>query len=151
MSLSEQINADIKKAMLAREKLKLEALRAIKAALMLAKTEKGNDGEVSEDNEMKIVKKLLKQRLDSAEIYKTNDRPELYEKELSEAAFIEAYLPTQLSEDDIEAGVRQVIAQVGAAGPQDMGKVMGACTKQFAGKADNKIVSQKVKAILSSL
>jgi len=151
MSLSDQVNADIKAAMLAKEKEKLEALRAIKAAFLIAKTQKGSDGEVSNEGELKLVKRLVKQRKDSAEIYKTNNRMELYEKEMAEVSFIEAYLPAQLSETEIEAGVRDIIAQIGATGMSDMGKVMGAATKHFAGKADNKVVSQKVKMVLASL
>lgn len=151
MSLFDTINADIKEAMKAKEKEKLEALRAIKAAFLVKKTSKGFDGEISEDAELKIVKKLVKQRKDSAEIYKTNNRQELYEKEIKEISYIEAYLPAQLSEAEIEAGVREIVAQVGATGSQDMGKVMGVASKHFTGKADNKIVSQMVKTVLASL
>lgn len=151
MSLFDTINNDIKEAMKAKEKEKLEALRAIKAAFLLAKTSKGGDGDISSDEELKIVQKLVKQRKDSAEIYKTNNRAELYEKEMNEISFIEAYLPAQLSEVEIEAGVREIVAKVGASGPQDMGKVMGAASKHFTGKADNKIVAQLVKSVLASL
>lgn len=151
MSLFDQINADIKAAMLAREKEKLEALRAVKAAFLLAKTEKGGSDELAEETAIQIIKKLVKQRKDSAVTYKENNRPELAEKEDLEAAVIEAYLPAQLSEEEIEVVVREVVAQVGAAGPQDMGKVMGMASKKLAGTADNKIVAAKVKAVLASL
>jgi len=151
MSLFDTINTDIKEAMKAKEKEKLEALRAIKAAFLIVKTGKGSDGEITPEAELKIVQKLVKQRKDSAEIYKANNRPELYEKEIKEISFIEAYLPAQLPESEIEAGVREIVSKVGASGPQDMGKVMGTASKQFAGKADNKIVSQIVKTVLASL
>ena len=151
MSLFDTINTDIKEAMKTKEKEKLEALRAIKAAFLIVKTGKGSDGEITPEAELKIVQKLVKQRKDSAEIYKANNRPELYEKEIKEISFIEAYLPAQLPESEIEAGVREIVSKVGASGPQDMGKVMGTASKQFAGKADNKIVSQIVKTVLASL
>lgn len=151
MSLFEKINGDIKAAMLAKEKEKLEALRSIKAAFMNAKTQKGSAEVLSGEEELKIVTKLVKQRKESAETYKENNRPELAEKEEFEAKVIAAYLPEQLSETKIEAGVKEIVAKLGATGPQDMGKVMGASAKHFAGKADNKLVSQIVKQILSSL
>jgi len=151
MTLSEQINADIKAAMLAKEKEKLEALRAIKAAFLLAKTEKGGDGEISADTELKIIQKLVKQRKDSAETFKANNRADLYEKEIAELVVIEKYLPKQLSEDEIKTELTAIIGNVGAKGPQDMGKVMGVASKHFAGKADNKIVSQLVKDLLAAL
>lgn len=151
MSLFDQVNSDIKTAMLAKEKEKLEALRAIKAAFLVANTEKGASDELNDDAAIKIIQKLVKQRKDSAELYKTNNRPELYEKEMNEAKVIEQYLPAQLSEAEIEAAVKIVIAQVGATGPQDMGKVMGVASKQLAGKAEGKAISQKVKELLANL
>lgn len=151
MTISEKIAADIKAAMLAKEKEKLEALRAVKAAFMLAKTEKGSADELSDDQELKIIQKLVKQRKDSAELYKTNGREELYEKEISEAKVIEQYLPEQMSEDEVVAAIKEIIAQVGAAGPQDMGKVMGAASKKLSGKAEGRLIAQKVKEILASL
>ena len=151
MSLFEKINADIKAAMLAKEKEKLEPLRAIKAAFLMAKTEKGSDGELSNDKELKIIQKLVKQRKDSAELYKTNNREELYAKEIAEAKIIEQYLPEQMSEEEIGVIIKEVIEKVGAAGPQDMGKVMGVASKQLSGKAEGRIIAQKVKELLASL
>jgi len=151
MSLSQQINADIKAAMLAKEKEKLEALRAIKAAFMVAKTEKGGNGELTEDAELKIVQKLVKQRKDSAEMYKTNNRTDLYEKEIAQAKVIEQYLPEQLGEEEIQIILEDIITAVEAKGMQDMGKVMGVATKKLSGKADGKTISQIVKKLLSEL
>ncbi len=151
MSLFDKINADIKTAMLAREKEKLEPLRAVKAAFLMAKTEKGASEELSEDAEIKIIQRLVKQRKDSAEIYKTNNREELYAKEVFEAELISKYLPAQLSESEIEVEVRSIITKVGATGPQDMGKVMGMASKQMAGKAEGKMISTVVKTVLASL
>jgi uncharacterized protein len=151
MSLYEKIEGDIKAAMLAKEKEKLEALRAVKAAFLVAKTEKGASDVLSEDTELKIIQKLVKQRKESAEIYKTNGREELYTKEMNEALVIEHYLPKQLSEAEIEAEVKKIITAVGAKGPQDMGKVMGVASKQLGGKADGKTISLKVKDILAAL
>ena len=151
MSLFDTISNDIKTAMLNREKEKLEALRAVKAALLLAKSEKGAANELSGETEIKIVQKLVKQRKEAADIYKSNNRMELFDKEMMAAAFIEVYLPKQLTEEEILAQLKTIIAQVGATGPQDMGKVMGVATKHFAGKAEGKLVSQKVKEVLASL
>jgi uncharacterized protein len=151
MSLYEKVEGDIKAAMLAKEKEKLEALRAVKAAFLMAKTEKGASDVLSEETEIKIIQKLVKQRKESAEIYKTNNREELYAKEMNEATVIEQYLPKQMSDAEIEAEVKKIIATVGAKGPQDMGKVMGMASKQLSGKADGKAISQKVKEILALL
>ncbi len=151
MSLIEQISNDIKAAMLAKEKEKLEAIRSVKAALLLAQTEKGAAEELTADAEIKILQKLVKQRKDAAEMYKANNRAELYEKEVFEAGIIEKYLPQQLSEAEITANVKAIVAQVGAKGPQDMGKVMGVASKQMAGKAEGKLISQVVKDVLASL
>lgn len=151
MSLYEKVENDIKAAMLAKEKEKLEALRAIKAAFLLAKTEKGASETLSEETELKVIQKLVKQRKESAELYKSNGRNDLSDKELFEAEVIATYLPAQLSETEIEAEVRKVIEAVGAKGPQDMGKVMGVANKQLSGKAESRLVAQKVKEILASL
>ena len=148
MSLFEQINQDIKKAMLAKEKQKLEALRAIKAAFLIAKTEKGAQEELSSEKEISVIQKLVKQRKDSADIYIQNNRPELAEKESIEAEFIAVYLPKQLSEDEIKEALKPIIEQVGANSMKDMGKVMGIASKQLAGKADGKLISNCVKALL---
>lgn len=149
MSLTEQINADLKSAMKNKEKEKLEALRAIKTAFTLAKTEKSAGAELTEDEELKIVQKLVKQRKDSAEIYKGQNREDLSEKELSEAEVISVYLPKQLSEAELVEKLNEIISKVGASGPQDMGKVMGMATKELSGKAEGKLIAQKVKEILS--
>ena len=147
MGLFETINTDIKNAMLAKEKEKLEALRSVKAAFMVAKTEKGNS-ELTEEKEITIVQKLVKQRIDTAEVYKQNNRPELAEKEEAEAAIISVYLPKQLSQEEITAEVKAIIEQTGASSMKDMGKVMGMASKKLAGKADGKIISGIVKQML---
>jgi uncharacterized protein len=149
MPLFEQINNDIKKAMLAREKEKLEALRAIKSAFLLANSEKGASAELADADALKIIQKLVKQRKESADIYKEQNRPELYEKEMAEVKYLEAYLPEQMGEDEIRKALQAVIEEVGATSAADMGKVMGAATKKLAGKADNKIVSQLVREMLA--
>lgn len=149
MSLEQRINDDIKAAMLAREKQKLEALRAVKSAILLAKTQKGAGEEIEEEGEIKILKQLVKQRQDSAEMYKQQNRQDLYEEEKFQLDVINAYLPQMMSEEEIEATVKQIIADGGFAGMKDMGKVMGQATKAFAGKADNKMVSDVVKRLLA--
>ena len=149
MDLFETITGDIKKAMLARESLKLEALRAIKSALLIIKTQKGS-GEISPENEIKILQKLVKQRKDSAQMYIENSRNELAEKELAEAEIIKIYLPESMNEAEIEAVVKNIIDKTGASSMKDMGKVMGMAAKEMAGKADNKIISEKVKQLLNS-
>lgn len=149
MSLENNINQDIKSAMLAKESLKLEALRAVKAAILLAKTEKGGSNELTEDAEIKLLQKLVKQRKETAEIYQQNQRPELAEKELAEAAVIEVYLPKQMSEEDVRKAVAEIIAQTGASGIKDMGKVMGMASKNLAGKVAGNILSGIVKELLA--
>ncbi len=148
MSLFEQINQDIKKAMLNKEKEKLEALRAIKAAFLLAKTEKGNS-DLTPEKEIEIVRKLVKQRKDSAELYKQNGRQDLADQELFQAQVIEQYLPTQISDDELKDGIKKIIEDTGASSMKDMGKVMGLATKAFAGKADNKRIADMVRQMLS--
>lgn len=146
MSLVDIINADIKSAMLARDKEKLEAIRAIKAALLLAQT----SGEaVTEESELKLLQKLLKQRRDAAEIYTTQNRPDLAQTELSQAEIIQKYLPAMMSNEEIEAGVKKIISESGAVSAKDMGRIIGMAAKMFAGKADNKVVSEIVKKLLS--
>lgn len=149
MNLEQQISNDIKTAMLAKEAGKLEALRAIKAAILLAKTEKGASDELSSDTELKLLQKLVKQRRESAEIFTQNGRPELAEKEVSEANVIETYLPKQLSEDEVITEVRKIITEVGATSMKELGKVMGVASKAFAGKADGKMVADVVKKLLA--
>ena len=147
--LFDQISADIKTAMLAREKVTLEALRGIKKEFLEAKTAKGSDGILHDEQAVKIMQKMVKQRRETAQIYTKQNRPELAEKELAEAAVIEQYLPKQMTDTELEAALIEIIAQTGAAGPQDMGKVMGAATRQLAGKADGRMISEKVKSLLS--
>ena len=147
MSMEQQIQQDIKAAMLAKEKTRLESLRAIKAAILLAKTADGSES-IADEAVVKIIQKLVKQRKETAEIYKQQSREELAAQELAEAAAMEVYLPKQLSEEELEAELKKIIAQVGATGPQDMGKVMGTATKALAGKADGKAISALVKKLL---
>jgi uncharacterized protein YqeY len=135
--------------MLAREKEKLNALRAIKSAILLAKTSKGAADTMSEEAEIKLLKQLVKQRQDSAAIYKEQNRDDLYQEEKAQLDVIAAYLPQMMSEEEIEATLKQIIADNGFAGMKDMGKVMGMATKTFAGKADNKTVSDIVKRLLA--
>jgi len=150
MSLEITINNDIKAAMLARDKGKLEALRAIKAALLLIKTGKDTaSAEVPEEIELLTLQKLIKQRKEAAEIYKSQDRIDLYEVEMFQVAIIEKYLPEQLGEAEIKAIIQQIILETGAVGIRDMGKVMGLAGKQLTGKADNKIVAALVKELLA--
>lgn len=149
MSLETTLMADIKAAMLARDQKKLEALRAIKAQILLEKT-KGGNTELTEATELSLLQKLVKQRKESAAIYEQNGRPELAEEEIFQASVIEAYLPKPLSDEELRAVVKEVIAQTGATSLKEMGKVMGLATKQVAGKADNAKVSQIVKEMLGA-
>ena len=148
MNLFDKISDDIKKAMLARDKVRLEALRGIKKEFIEAKTAKGAGGELSDDAAMKILVKMVKQRKESARIYADNNRPELADNELAEAAVIEEYLPKQRSDEELATELKSIIAQVGAEGPKDMGKVMGIATKQLAGRAEGRAISAKVKELL---
>ena len=151
MELENRINADIKQAMMAKEGQKLEALRAIKAALLLAKTSKeAAGGELPEEAGLKLLQKLIKQRHESAEIYRSNGRTDLADQELFQAMIIENYLPKQLSEEEIIAGLEKIIRETGASSAKDMGRVMGAASKEFAGKADNKIIAELVKKMLGT-
>ena len=145
----EQVSGDIKTAMLARDKVALEAIRGIKKEFLEAKTAKGGDGTLHDDQGVKIMQKMVKQRKETALIYREQNRSELAENELAEAAVIEKYLPQQMSDAELEAAVTAIIAQVGATGPQDMGKVMGVATKQLAGKTEGRLISEKVKALLN--
>lgn len=151
MNLFDQISEDIKKAMLARDKVRLEALRGIKKEFLEAKTAKGANGELPDETATRIMVKMVKQRKESARIYEENSRPELAANELAEAAVIEEYLPKQLTAEELEAEVKAVIAETGAAGPKDMGKVMGVATKRLAGRAEGRQVSETVKRLLNSL
>ncbi len=149
MNLFDRVSEDIKKAMLAREKVRLEALRGAKKEFLEAKTAKGANGELTDENATKILVKRVKQRKESAKIYTDNNRPELAENELAEAAVLEEYLPKQLSADELEAELRAVIAETGAAGPRDMGKVMGVASKRLAGRAEGRAISETVKKLLN--
>mgnify|MGYP003109290225 CR=1 FL=1 len=150
MSLKQQIDMDIKNAMKAKNKEELQALRSIKSMILLAESEKGAEENLSEDAEMKLLMKAAKQRRESADTYKSNGREELAQAELFELDVIERYLPKQMSEQELKSKLEDIIAKVGASGPQDMGKVMGVATKELAGKADGKMISQLVKEILAS-
>ena len=149
MNLFDQVSADIKEAMLAKDKIRLQALRGVKKEFLEAKTAKGGDGELSDEAATKILQKMVKQRKESAEIYATQSRPELAEGELAEASVIEAYLPKQMTVEELEAALKEIIAQVGASGPADMGKVMGTATKALAGKAEGRLISETVKRLLA--
>lgn len=149
MSLKSTIESEIKQAMLNKDKDRLRALRAIKSQILLAETEKGGGGELSEDVEMKLLTKAAKQRKDSIEVFEQQGRDDLAATEKSELEVIESFLPKQLSEAEVEAEVKKVIEEVSASGPQDMGKVMGAATKKLAGKADGKTISALAKKLLS--
>ena len=149
MSLKTTIDGDIKKAMLARNKEELEALRSIKSMILLAETEKGVVAEISSEAEAKILMKAAKQRKESAEIFQKEGRDDLAQRESFQLEVISRYLPKQMSEMEITEALHGIIAQVGAKGPQDMGKVMGIATKMMAGKADGKIIADLVKKILT--
>jgi len=149
MELEKLINNDIKVTMLARDSKKLEALRAIKAALLLEKTKEGTTGEIPDTIELKLLQKLVKQRKESAEIYKNADRADLAENDLFEASIIEKYLPQQLPEDDVRKIILKIIAENGASSMKDMGKIMGMSNAELSGKADNKMISTIVKNLLS--
>ena len=151
MALKEKIDAAIKAAMLAKQQNRLLALRSIKSLILLEETKEGGSGGLSEDSEMKILNKAAKQRRDSLDIYRQQGRADLAEKEEAELSVIEEFLPKQLSPDELEGKVREIVQQAGAAGPQDMGKVMGVASKSLAGLADGKSISETVKRILAGL
>lgn len=148
MSLTEKISADLITAMKAKDKVSLEAIRAAKTAFTLARAEKGADSILTSEEELKIIQKLVKQRRESAEIYKTQNRPDLYEKEVVEADVLEKYLPARMSEEELVKILKGIIERTGAKTAADMGKVMGIATKELAGKADGKEISSKVKQLL---
>lgn len=148
MSLEKDITQKMKEAMKAKDKPKLEAIRAIKNAILQEKTKSGGGDEIDEATEMKMLQKLVKQREDSAEIYKKEGRDELAEKELFEATIIKEFLPEPLSEVEIRAEIEKIITETGASSMKNMGKVMGMANKQMAGRADGKLISEIVKAKL---
>lgn len=149
MDLFDRVSEDIKDAMRAKDKIRLEALRGMKKEFIEAKTAKGANDELSDDTAIQIMQKMAKQRRDSAEIYTQQNRPDLAEKELAELVVIEAYLPKQLSQEELDIKIAELIAQVGATSPADMGKVMGVATKALAGVAAGKAISETVKKLLS--
>ena len=149
MSLEQKVMADLKAAMLAKNEGALRGLRAIKAAIIIAKTAEGAGGELKEEDETRMLTKLIKQRKDSLEIYQQQNRPDLAVKELDEIAVIEKFLPRQLDGEELKAVLSKIIADTGASSPADMGKVMGVATKQLAGQADGKTISATVKELLS--
>ena len=149
MSLFDEISNAITAAMKARDKVRLEALRAVKKDFIEAKTAPGANGELADDTALKIIAKLVKQRKDTAVIYSDNNRPELAANELAEAAIMEEYLPKQLSDEELTEALKAIIAQVGATSAKDMGKVMGVATKSLAGRAEGRAISAKVKQLLS--
>lgn len=150
MDLESKIAADMKAAMLNKDRETLEALRAIKSAILLEKTSKtATGGELDEATGISMLQKLIKQRKEASEIYKSQNRQDLYNAEMFQVSVIEKYLPAQLSVEEVEKSLKDIIAQVGATSPRDMGKVMGVASRQFAGKADNKTVSEIVKRLLA--
>lgn len=150
MSLEQKIMADLKAAMLAKDEAALRSLRAIKAAILLAKTAEGATGELSEEAEIKLLQKMVKQRKDSLEIFQQQSRPELAQKEIEEIAVIEKFLPRQLDEAALRTILKEMMGRVGAVSAADMGKVMGVANKELAGKADGKTIASIVKELLSS-
>lgn len=150
MELFDIISNDIKEAMKAKDKVALDTLRNIKKVLLEAKTAPGANDTVSDETAIKLIQKLAKQGKESAELYSSQNRPELAAEELAQVAVMEKYLPKQMSEEEIAAALKEIIAQTGAAGPQDMGKVMGVATKQLAGKAEGKVISTIVKQLLNN-
>lgn len=149
MNLFDKVSGDIKTAMLARDKVRLEALRGIKKEFLEAKTAKGGDGELSDEAALKILAKMVKQRKESASIYTEQNREDLAGEELAQAAIIEEYLPKQLSEEELTAALKEIIARVGATSAKEMGKVMGTASKELAGKAEGKAISAKVRELLA--
>jgi len=150
MNLETQIMGQLKEAMKAKNTIALEALRAVKSELLLAKTS-GSNGELSQDQEIALLQKLVKQRKEAAEQFNANARPELAEKELAQAEVIQQFLPAQLSDEELTTAIQEIVAEVGATSPKDMGKVMGAASSKLAGKAEGKAISAKVKDILAGL
>lgn len=150
MSLKQKVDSEIKSAMIAKDKDRLRALRAVKSLILLEETKGGAAGELSEDEEMKILTKAAKQRKDSADIYQQQNREDLYAVEMAELEIIQEFLPKALSEEELTQAIKDIIAQTGASGPKDMGKVMGVASKQLAGKAEGKAIADKVKSLLNS-
>lgn len=150
MTLKKQVDGEIKKAMLNKQKERLRALRAIKSAILVEETQKGAGDVLSEDAEMKIVQKAVKQRKDSVDLYKKQGRDDLAQKEIEELQVIEGFLPKQLSESEIENELKTIIKELGASSPSDMGRIMGSATKKLAGKAEGKLISAITKRLLAN-
>jgi uncharacterized protein YqeY len=149
MALKQRIESEIKLAMIAKDKVRLTALRAIKSLILLEETKEGYSGSLTEEEELKLLTKAAKQRKDSAEIYEKQNRADLLEVELAELAVIQEFLPKALSESELIQAIQNIIDTCGASGPKDMGKVMGIASKELAGKADGKAIAEQVKALLS--
>jgi uncharacterized protein YqeY len=149
MSLEQNVMTDLKAAMLAKDEKSLRSLRAIKSAIIIAKTAEGAGGEIKEEDEIKLLQKLVKQRKDSLEIYEKQNREDLAQREREEIAVIEKFLPKQLGEEELKELIQKIVAETGASSPADMGKVMGAANKQLSGKADGKTISGIVKELLA--
>ncbi len=149
MTIFDQVSEDIKKAMLAKDKVALDALRGVKKEFLEAKTAPGSNGELPDERALQILQKLVKQRKESADMYRSANRPELAEEEMAQCRVIEGYLPAMMSEEELNKALEAIIAEVGAEGPKDMGKVMGVATKRLAGKAEGRAISATVKALLN--
>lgn len=149
MALKQRIEIEIKSAMIAKDKVRLTALRAVKSLILLEETKEGFSGALTEEEELKLLTKAAKQRKDSAEIYEKQNRADLLEVELAELAVIQEFLPKALSEEELTQAIQEIIVQTGATGPQDMGKVMGKASKELAGKADGKAIADRVKTLLA--
>ncbi|MEP1086016.1 GatB/YqeY domain-containing protein [Algoriphagus sp.] len=150
MSLKQKIESEIKSAMIAKDKTRLGALRSIKSLILLEETKSGAKAEITEEDELKLLTKAAKQRKDSADIYQQQNRADLYEVEMAELEVLQEFLPQALTDEEITAAIQEIVTRTGASSPKDMGKVMGVASKELAGKADGKVISEKVKAILNS-
>jgi len=149
MSLKQKIDSEIKSAMIARDKTRLSALRSVKSLILLEETKGGTKGEITEEDEMKLLTKAAKQRKDSADIYEEQGRQDLLDVEVAELAVLQEFLPKAMTDEEISSAIEDIIARTGASSPKDMGKVMGLASKEMAGKADGKIVADKVKELLN--
>ena len=149
MTIFDQVSEDIKKAMLAKDKVALDALRGVKKEFLEAKTAPGSNGELPDERALQILQKLVKQRKESADMYRSANRPELAEEEMAQCRVIEGYLPAMMSEEELNKALEAIIAEVGAEGPKDMGKVMGVATKRLAGKTEGRAISAAVKTLLN--
>ena len=151
MNLFDQVSEDIKKAMLAKDAVRRDTLRGVKKEFLEAKTSKAGNGELSDDDALKIISKMVKKGKDAADIFKSQNRDDLAEGELAQVAVMEEYLPKQMSDAELTEAIKNIISQAGAAGPKDMGKVMGVASKSLSGKAEGKAISDKVKELLAAM